>query len=61
MRKLHQNIFYYYKGQHENEGDIERQMENNATKALINVLENINPSLQIAFGVYFRGRFTSGR
>lgn len=44
MKKLHQNIFYYYKGMIDK--DIEQQLEDNTTKALINVLENTSLGTQ---------------
>jgi hypothetical protein len=35
---LHHNLFYSYRGPNIGEGDRERQLENNVTKALINTL-----------------------
>lgn len=46
MRKLHQNIFYYYTGASKNEKDVERQIEDNTTKAFINTLENCSLEVQ---------------
>ena len=40
MRKIHQNLFYYYSGQHKEDQQLDKQIENNTTKAFINVLEN---------------------
>lgn len=42
MRQPHKNLFFYYRGGDDNADDdaFERQLENNATKALIYVLEN---------------------
>lgn len=45
MRKLHQNIFYFYRGAHGTEKDVQDQLENNTTKVLINVLENCSNNL----------------
>lgn len=36
---LHNNLFYSYRGPIENDDDLERQLENNLTKALINTLK----------------------
>lgn len=49
MRKLHQNIFYYYSGGETKGKDVDKQLEDNTTKALINVLENISSEMQKAF------------
>lgn len=45
-KKLQQNIFYYYKGSHKEGHEFEIQLENNTTKALINVLENCGTIVQ---------------
>ncbi|NQS88375.1 hypothetical protein HQ584_01085, partial [Patescibacteria group bacterium] len=42
MSKLHQNIFYYYRGPQKEGKNIDEQLENNTTKALINVIENLS-------------------
>ncbi len=36
---LHHNLFYSYRGPNTGDGDRERQLENNVTKALINTLQ----------------------
>ena len=46
---FHQNIFFYYRGPSKGEGRVERQVENNTTKALINVLEYTNPIVRERF------------
>jgi hypothetical protein len=35
----HHNIFFYYRGAHQSQAERDRQIENNTTKALINILE----------------------
>ncbi len=50
MTDFHHNIFYYYRGtQRPNQGDHDRQLENNTTKALINVLEHCAPVVATKF------------
>jgi hypothetical protein len=46
MKKLHQNLFYYYRGGNRNDKDIQEQLENNVTKAFVNVLEKSSLNLQ---------------
>ncbi len=48
MRKYnpYRNIFYYYRGPgYKKEGQFDKQIEDNTTKALVNVLENCRPGL----------------
>lgn len=45
---FHRNVFYYYRGPARERSLIDRQLENNTTKALVNVLEN-SPTLTIQF------------
>lgn len=45
MKDPHHNIFYAYRGAALSEEGYSRQLENNTTKALINVLELASPSL----------------
>tara|TARA_B100000315_G_scaffold219350_1_gene221225 strand:- start:466 stop:1686 length:1221 start_codon:yes stop_codon:yes gene_type:complete len=40
---FHRNIFYYYRGPTKGSDPHDWQLENNSTKALINVLENTGP------------------
>ena len=46
---FHRNVFYYYRGPARERSLIDRQLENNTTKALVNVLENCNPTLTAQF------------
>jgi hypothetical protein len=48
MRKLHQNLFYYYTGSSRPGKDVDQQIENNTTKAFINMLENSSLETQRA-------------
>lgn len=44
--KLHQNLFYYYKGGNQSKKEVQEQLENNLTKAFINVLEKCELNVQ---------------
>jgi hypothetical protein len=60
---LHHNLFVYYRGpsaQKLGEIDAHRQLENNATKALINVLEHGDPALARAFAERFAPATAAG-
>jgi hypothetical protein len=46
---FHRNVFYYYRGPARERSLIDRQLENNTTKALVNVLENCTPTLTMEF------------
>jgi len=46
---FHRNVFYYYRGPARERSLIDRQLENNTTKALVNVLENCSLTLTIQF------------
>jgi hypothetical protein len=46
---FHHNIFYFYKGGQEDDNARTRQLEDNTTKALINVLENIDLQITVKF------------
>lgn len=46
---FHRNVFYYYRGPARERSLIDRQLENNTTKALVNVLENCSPTLTMQF------------
>jgi hypothetical protein len=39
---FHHNIFYFYRGGQEDDASRSRQLEDNTTKALINILENVD-------------------
>ncbi len=45
----HKNVFYYYRGQIKGEKARENQIEDNTTKALVNLLENGGPTIQQEF------------
>jgi hypothetical protein len=47
MTDFHHNMFYFYSGAERS--DFDRQLENNTTKALINVLEHCAPAVTIKF------------
>jgi hypothetical protein len=57
---FHRNVFYYYRGPAREGSLIDRQLENNTTKALVNVLENCNPTLTIQF-LHWLGVDTASR
>ncbi|MCE5251230.1 hypothetical protein LLG96_13520 [bacterium] len=45
MPDFHHNIFYYYRGARQEDSEFERQLEDNTTKALINVLEHCSQTV----------------
>ena len=49
MTDFHRNIFYYYRGAEQPDQTLDRQLENNTTKALINTLEYCDCKVVIAF------------
>jgi hypothetical protein len=49
MSDFHKNIFYFYRGPKQKRQNLEQQLEDNTTKALINVLENCNRKVVNAF------------
>jgi len=46
---FHRNVFYYYRGPIKDKSPIDQQLENNTTKALVNVLENCSAALTEQF------------
>jgi hypothetical protein len=59
LRRRHHNIFFYYRGPSTkavSPHDAHKQLEDNATKALVNVLEHSPPELARSF----LGRFAPG-
>lgn len=55
--RRHRNCFYYFRGpgSKSHDGDVDRQLEDNCTKALINVLEHGGPALTRRFIASFAG------
>ena len=49
---FHHNIFYFYKGSQKDDSERTRQLEDNTTKALINILENIDQEIVVKFLYY---------
>ena len=49
MTDFHHNIFYYYRGAKQSDLDVDSQLEDNTTKALINTLENCSTKVVVEF------------